>query len=290
MHKKGFTLIELLVVITILAILAGAAVPYVQNYLDDARISTAKNDLNEIRNAIMRFETDNGEFFNPGFGKTGTDYIKSLETFQQRLVGGYLMKAMTDPWGRPYYYSHAAAMVFSAAEDGQLSTNIISRDVRPLMAPTRAWWTDNNNNSMVDTGDIIDIKFSRPIGGYDSSNLNNNFVVTQTGKTTPRANPFGDGAVLEDFSGESAGNKKHPRGNNWVRIKICPNSDMEVGDNIVASSTFYDTSEASITGKFPSGMGLYEDDKIQPENWFADNGTIIPNKSSDTSVKLKSAQ
>ncbi|MBR4571214.1 MAG: prepilin-type N-terminal cleavage/methylation domain-containing protein [Candidatus Riflebacteria bacterium] len=290
MHKQGFTLIELLVVITILAILAGAAVPYVQNYLDDARISTAKSDLNEIRNAIMRFETDNSEFFNPGFGKTGADYKKALENFQQRLVGGYLMKPMTDPWGRIYYYSHAAAMVFSAADDGSLETNIISRDVRPLMAPTRAWWTDNNNNSMVDTGDIIDIKFARPIGGYDTSDINNNFIVTPTGKTTPRANPFGDGAVIEDFSGLSAGNRKHPRGNNWVRIKVCPNADMEVGDNIVASSTFYDTAEASIIGKYPAGMGLYEDDKIQPENYFPDNGTIIPNKSSDTSVKLKAAQ
>ena len=136
MHKQGFTLIELLVVITILAILAGAAVPYVQNYLDDARISTAKSDLNELRNAIMRYETDNSEFFNPGFGKTGDEYKKALGTFQQRLVGGYLMKPMTDPWGRIYYYSHAAAMVFSAADDGSLETNIISRDVRPLMAPT----------------------------------------------------------------------------------------------------------------------------------------------------------
>ena len=50
-NSREFTLIELLVVITILAILAGAAVPYVQNNLDDARISTAKSDLNEIRNA-----------------------------------------------------------------------------------------------------------------------------------------------------------------------------------------------------------------------------------------------
>jgi len=39
--KKGFTLIELLIVITILAILAGAAVPYVQDYVEDARIAAA---------------------------------------------------------------------------------------------------------------------------------------------------------------------------------------------------------------------------------------------------------
>ena len=50
MRKKGFTLIELLIVIMIIAILTGVAMPYVQNYLDDARLSTAKSDLNEIRN------------------------------------------------------------------------------------------------------------------------------------------------------------------------------------------------------------------------------------------------
>ena len=290
MQKKGFTLIELLVVITILAILAGAAIPYVQNYLDDARISTAKSDLNELRNAIMRYETDRSEYFNPGFGKTGDEYKKALESFQQKLVGAYIMKAYVDPWGRPYYYSLAASMVFSAAEDGQLGTNIIFRDVRAMMAPSRAWWSDFNNNSRVDTGDIIDIKFSRPVGGYDTSNINNNFIVTPTGKTTPRANPFGDGAVIEDFSGEASGNRKHPRGNNWIRIKICDNSDLEVGDDIVASSTFYDTSEASVIGKYPSGIGLYEDDKVLSEDWFPDNGTIVANKSSDTSVKLKAAQ
>ncbi|MBI3037584.1 prepilin-type N-terminal cleavage/methylation domain-containing protein, partial [bacterium] len=31
--RKGFTLIELLIVVTIIAILAGAAIPYVQDYI-----------------------------------------------------------------------------------------------------------------------------------------------------------------------------------------------------------------------------------------------------------------
>ena len=45
--KRGFTLIELLVVITILAVLAGAAMPYVQSYVEEARLAKAKTKLFE---------------------------------------------------------------------------------------------------------------------------------------------------------------------------------------------------------------------------------------------------
>lgn len=291
MRKKGFTLIELLIVIMIIAILTGVAMPYVQNYLDDARLSTAKSDLNEIRNAITRYETDQSMFFDPGFSQRGgstEQYKEALKAFQQKLVGPYLIKAFTDPWGRPYYFSYAASLVFSGADDGDLGTNIISMDVRPLMAPSRAWWSDYNNNGRIDTGDIIDIKFSRPIGGYDTSNINNNFIITAPKSTTPYTNPFGDGAVIEDFSAEAAGEQKHPRGNNWIRIKVCDNSEIQPNDCIIASNTFYDTTEAAIEGH--SDMGLYADDKVKYEPWFPDNGTVIKDFSHDTMIRLKAAQ
>lgn len=291
MRKQGFTLIELLIVITILTILVGAAIPYVNSYLDDARMSTAKSDLNELKNAIMRYEVDQATLFNPGFGKTGDDYIDAMKTFQNGLVGGYLVKSYIDPWGRPYYYSFAASIVFSAADDGDVNTNIISMDVRPVMAPSKAWWTDCNNNSKVDVGDYIDIKFSRPIGGYNTTiDLKDNFKITPNGNPTVRTNPFGDGAVIESFASRPAGQRKHPKGNNWIRINICPNADMEVGDNIIASSSFVDTTEASVIGLYTTGMGLYEDDKVQYEPMFANNGTIHPTYSHDNMIRLKSAQ
>ena len=178
------------------------------------------------------------------------------------------------------------------ADDGDLGTNIISMDVRPLMAPTRAWWSDYNNNGRVDTGDVVDIKFSRPIGGC-MDDANANFTVTPPKSTTAYTNPFGTGSEIEDFSSVTdVGGKKHPRGNNWVRITICDGSQIQPGDCIVASTTFYDTTEAAIVdGCDPDvGIGLYKDDKVKYEPWFPDNGTVMKDFSHDTMIRLKAAQ
>lgn len=59
MNKKGFTLIELLIVITIIAILAGAAVPYYNDYVVESRRSVLKSNLATIRKAINQFRADN---------------------------------------------------------------------------------------------------------------------------------------------------------------------------------------------------------------------------------------
>ena len=88
--KKGFTLIELLIVITIMAILAGAAVPYVQDYVEDARIAKAREDLGELRNAIMRYEVERGKLFDPANDGVGADEAERLKNWQrseERRVG-----------------------------------------------------------------------------------------------------------------------------------------------------------------------------------------------------------
>ncbi len=59
MNKKGFTLIELLIVISIMAILAGVAIPYYNDYIIDSRKSVLQNNLATIRKAINQFRADN---------------------------------------------------------------------------------------------------------------------------------------------------------------------------------------------------------------------------------------
>jgi prepilin-type N-terminal cleavage/methylation domain-containing protein len=56
----GFTLIELLVVISIIAILAGLALPAMNNALNSAKKTTAKNQAVQIATAITAYETEYG--------------------------------------------------------------------------------------------------------------------------------------------------------------------------------------------------------------------------------------
>ena len=56
--ERGFTLIELLVVVTIIGLLAGAAVVNVRNAQRKAREAVLKKDLHDIREAIDNFYAD----------------------------------------------------------------------------------------------------------------------------------------------------------------------------------------------------------------------------------------
>ncbi len=59
MTKKGFTIIELLIVIAIIGILVGVAVPYYNDYIYDARMSTLKQNLATYRQVLNQFRGDN---------------------------------------------------------------------------------------------------------------------------------------------------------------------------------------------------------------------------------------
>lgn len=157
--KRGFTLIELLVVITILAVLAGAAMPYVQSYVEEARLAKCKADLEEIARALMVYETREGEY-------------NSADV--SILTGRYLNKAPIDPWGKAYAVSTEAGYVFSGGPDRDSSTsgdkaadNLIF-SYQPPLALVSAKWVDKNNSGAVDAqnvNDEIHLLFSRKLSG-----------------------------------------------------------------------------------------------------------------------------
>ncbi|MEW6709230.1 MAG: prepilin-type N-terminal cleavage/methylation domain-containing protein [Candidatus Riflebacteria bacterium] len=148
MLRKGFTLIELLIVITIIAILAGAAIPFVQDYVEDARISKAKADLDEIKNALIRYELDSGKLW--------TDVTIT------NLVGAYLAKALIDPWGSAYVINPASSLVYSVGPDRtDGSADDILQDFRAPLALSKAYWVDADKDGTVNPNDQIKLRFTR---------------------------------------------------------------------------------------------------------------------------------
>lgn len=158
MKTQGFTLLELLIVITIIAILAGAVLPYVQQYVEDSRISRAKQDLDEIRNALIRFETDQSRPY--------TDIDIS------RLVGPYMNKAIADPWGSPYVIDPPKSKCYSKGPDrADNSGDEVVTYFRPPLAISRVFWEDSNKSLIVDTGDRLILRFTRPVTTAPITNI-----------------------------------------------------------------------------------------------------------------------
>lgn len=165
MIRRGFTLIELLVVITILAILAGAALPYVQNYVAESRIAKAKTDLEEVARALAVYETREGDY--PDTGIVTNDGLSDVS----QLTGRYLNKAPIDPWGKPYIIDLNAGTVYSSGPD-RASSNAgekyddISVPFQPPLALVSVKWVDKNQTGAVDDRNVPDevhLYFSRKI-------------------------------------------------------------------------------------------------------------------------------
>lgn len=162
--KKGFTLIELLVVITILAVLAGAALPYVQNYVEESRIAKAKTDLEEIARALAVYETREGDY--PDTGANGTDGLSDVS----QLTGRYLNKAPIDPWGSQYIIDINGGTVYSKgpdrSDDADKKFDNINVPYQPPLALVSVKWVDKNQSGAVDfqnVNDEIQLNFSRKL-------------------------------------------------------------------------------------------------------------------------------
>jgi general secretion pathway protein G len=120
--SKGFTLIELMVVLVIIGVLAALIVPNVLDRADDARVTAARTDVNNIVQALKLYRLDNQRYPTNEQGLTAL-VIKPTVNPVPPNWRPYLDKLPNDPWSRPYQYLnpglHGEIDVLSLGADGQ---------------------------------------------------------------------------------------------------------------------------------------------------------------------------
>ena len=104
-RSRGFTLIELMVVLVIIGVLAALIVPNMLDRADDARVTAARTDVNNLMQALKLYKLDNLRY--PS-GEQGLQALVAKPT-----VGvippnwrPYLDKLPSDPWGHPYQFAN----------------------------------------------------------------------------------------------------------------------------------------------------------------------------------------
>ncbi len=131
-YSRGFTLIELMVVLVIIGVLAALIVPNVLNRADDAKVTAARTDVNNLMTQLKLYKLDNQRYPNQEQG---------LNALVQRPTTGpnapnwrnYIDKLPKDPWGNAYQYLNpgvnAEIDVMSFGADGKTGGEGLDADI-----------------------------------------------------------------------------------------------------------------------------------------------------------------
>lgn len=98
--KNFFTLLEMIVVIAIIALLAAVVTPMYMHFLEKAKVSTAKDQVSLLVQAVQDYQIDTGNL--PSSLQCLVTNVDNTPSWD----GPYLNhdKLPNDPWGSPYVY------------------------------------------------------------------------------------------------------------------------------------------------------------------------------------------
>ena len=104
-ERRGFTLIEILVVITVIAILASLVAPMVFRNVGDAKMSSARAQIEILGLALDSYRLDNDYYPSTAQGLDALRQRLTGEPEARNWRGPYLKKPVPlDPYGRAYVY------------------------------------------------------------------------------------------------------------------------------------------------------------------------------------------
>ncbi|HFC92358.1 MAG TPA: type II secretion system protein GspG [Leucothrix mucor] len=125
---QGFTLLEVMVVVVIIAVMGAMIAPKVIGNIEEARISTAKSDITNIKNSLKLYKMKNIQYPSTDQGLEALVSKPSGDP-EPKAWSKMLDKTPVDPWDNPYKYlspgSHGDVDIYSWGPDGRQSDDDI---------------------------------------------------------------------------------------------------------------------------------------------------------------------